>query len=139
MGVTIKMTFKEYLKENSITVTGLSKLTNIPRSTISDIVNNTTNINSCHVSIFVSISRALNITMEDFYNLASNKYVYFRNRFKVILKDSNYILLYDNKEKYICKKDKITTKYIKDIANTDINNILRNERMKSWKTTISNS
>ena len=133
------MTFKEYLKENAITVTGLSKLTNIPRSTISDIVNNTTNINSCHVSIFVSISRALNITMEDFYNLASNKYVYFRNRFKVILKDGNYILLYDNKEKYICKKDKTTTKYIKDIANTDINNILRNERMKSWKTTISNS
>ena len=133
------MTFKDYLKDNSISVTNLSKKTNIPRSTISDIVNDKTNINYCHTAVFVGISKALNITMEDFYNLASGKYVYFRDRFKVVLRDNYYLLLYDNKEDCICKKDKITTKYIIDIANTNIDNILRNERMKSWKMTTLDS
>ena len=132
------MTFKEYLKENSISVTNLSKMANIPRSTVSDISNNTTDIDSCHVLVFYNISKALNMTMEDFYNLVSGKYVYFREGFKVILRNDEYILCYDNKESVLCKVDKITTKYIKDIANTDIDNILRNERMKSWKAITSN-
>ena len=133
------MTIKEYLKENSISITALSKLANIPRSTISDIVNKTTDINSCHVSAFIAISRALNMKMEDFYNLASGKYVYLRDKFKVILKNDSYYLLYDDKEDFICKKDDIPDRYIKDAADTDIDNILRDERMKSWKTTILNS
>ena len=70
--------------------------------------------------------------------IASGKYVYYRDGFKVILRNNDYILCYEDKEIFLCKKDEMTTRYIRDIANTDIDNILRNERMKSWKTTILN-
>lgn len=67
------MAIKEYLKENKISVTKLSKMTNIPRSTVSDVVNGTTDINSCRVIVLKEVAKALNMSMEDFYKLASEK------------------------------------------------------------------
>ena len=59
---------KDLLKEKNISLYKLAQLTNLPYSTLHDLMNNKKKIEDCAVRMVKAISDALNITMDEVYN-----------------------------------------------------------------------
>ena len=59
---------RDLLKEKNISLYKLAQLTNLPYSTLHDLVNNKKKIEDCAVRIVKAISDALNISMDEVYN-----------------------------------------------------------------------
>lgn len=64
------MEFKEYLTENNISVSELSKSANLPYSTVSEIANGKKRMGRCSAETVYSIARALGTTMENILMVA---------------------------------------------------------------------
>lgn len=76
------MTFRTLLNKKNITGYSLSKKSGIPYTTISDLLNNKTTIGNISLKNALSISKVLNINVEDLLDVESEKPVefrYFRN------------------------------------------------------------
>lgn len=63
----------ELLREKNMSIYKCSKLTNIPYTTLSELVNGKTNIENCSVSVVYKLSKALEISMEELIEYALDK------------------------------------------------------------------
>ena len=65
------MTLKDILSEKKISLYQFSKETGIPYSTLSDIVNGKTNIDTCTISTMKKIADGLVMSVDDLYKTLS--------------------------------------------------------------------
>lgn len=83
------MNFKDLLLEKNVTGYALAKTTNIPYTTISDLINGKTSIQNVSLKHAISISKYLKVNVETLAKLESPKLVdfrYFRNNVLSALK-----------------------------------------------------
>jgi len=76
------MNLNRLLAENNMTKYRLSKLTNIPYSTINDIFNHVTDIRSCSVMTVFKISKVLGVSIEKLISEENELDVNFRTDFE---------------------------------------------------------
>lgn len=124
-----------YLIENQISVYKLSKESNVPYTTLNELVRGERSINECSVKVLISLSNSLNLSLDELYKicvsqpkLSENLKPFFWDRdFKTldIQKDKKYIIsrLLDqggfNGYKFI--KNAYTYEEIKEVAKTSRN------------------
>lgn len=68
------MQFNKLLKNNEVTIYGLSKKSGIAKTTLFDISSGKSNIYDCSGRILFKLSKALNITIEDLLRLEYEEY-----------------------------------------------------------------
>ena len=134
----VKMTLKEYLKANGISVLKLHKMTGIPYTTINDIVDRKTDIDKARVDILIRLSRSLDMPIDVFYNLAKalTPTPKLDDGYKIEMSKGKYYIIYNNTKQYLCRNTDTNAVFIEDIAKTYIGNQQRKERMESWMTKI---
>lgn len=132
------MNIKEYIKEKGIKLSNISKVTGIPYTTIGDIVNGKTDIDNASVKVFMKLSEAFSLTMDEFYKLAKETAPTpeLADGYSLKIKNGKYYISGSNGTSYLCKNNELNALYIKDIAETYINNVVRNARMDSWETML---
>ena len=116
---------KDYLNLRKISIYSLSKQTNIPYSTLSDLCNNKVEINNCKLSIVMNIAKALNLTVEELYNISINKdsvieIKKYNTLANIRVRNKRYHVEYSKNNKVIdidlFKVNSINSKYVKDAA-----------------------
>lgn len=60
---------KDYLSKRNISIYELSKKSGVKYSTLNELVNNITNIDNCTIRTGMLIAKALNISMEELYDI----------------------------------------------------------------------
>ena len=91
---------KDYLESRDISVYELSKKSYVPYTTLNEFVNEKKNISDCKIKTIESIATALNLSIEDFLIVATNKKISLSNSweenknkkflFPEIVKNKNY-------------------------------------------------
>lgn len=146
------MNLNRLLAERNISKYKLSKLTNIPYSTLNDIFNNKTDIMNCSVMTVYKISKVLNVSIEtilsdeiDLYLDDRTDFETFKSNVKHLVKDNpinfityvhenHLIISYINKKNYpealylLAMIDYISR--INGIPTLDAYNIVRNQKLK---------
>lgn len=95
---------KEFLKERNITLYKLSKLSNVPYSTINELVNGKKNINDCKIKTVVSISNALNLSIEAFIEIFNGKRLELSNSWEENKYKIFYFPIIINNDNYECNR-----------------------------------
>lgn len=72
--------FKRNLQEKKISVYKLSEMSNVPYTTVNELVNGKKNINDCKVKTIQSLASCLNLTVTSLLGLVNNN--------QIILSDS---------------------------------------------------
>ncbi|MBP3242176.1 MAG: helix-turn-helix transcriptional regulator [Oribacterium sp.] len=132
------MNLKDYIKKNKLKLSAISKTTGIPYTTLGDIVNGKTDIDNAGVKVFMKLAQALSLSMDDLYALAkeTSPTPELDDGYSLKIRNGKYYITTKDSESYLCRNDNLNAHYIKDIANTYINNIARNKRMESWQTML---
>lgn len=102
---------KDYLKTHHITVKSLSVETDIPYSTLNDIVNGKTEIDRVSFGTVRKISGALAITIDELADMCAGPYP-VSSEYKVIIRNKKYYLRYNNEEIFLFKVNRINSDYI---------------------------
>ena len=132
------MNIKEYFEQNKIKISYISRETGLPYTTVGDIINGKTDIDNTSVKVLFKISNALCIPVDKFYEMAKamTPTPELGEGYSLQLKKNIYYIIKNNKAQFLCKNNEANAHYIKDIAQTYINNAKRRERMQTWKTTF---
>ena len=124
------MTLKDYLKEKGISIKHLSTSSNVPYSTVNDIVNRKTDIDKVMTGITLRLADACKLSFTDFYSLAKqNDSLADIQGGKIIIKNKCYYLSYgekkDKKEVYLFKVNKDNERFVKTAAEWEMESIKR--------------
>ena len=132
------MNIKDYVKENGIKLSDISKATGIPYTTIGDIVNGKTDIDNAGVRVFMKLAEAFSLSMDEFYRLAKETAPTpeLTDGYSLKIKNGKYYISGANGTAYLCKNNELNALYISDIAETYISNIARKARMDAWETML---
>lgn len=71
--------FKEYLKKKKISIYKLSELTDVPYTTLNELVNGKKKISDCKIKTIENIAKALNLSIEGLLNILNNKNMVLSN------------------------------------------------------------
>lgn len=71
--------FKKYLLDKKISVYKLSEISNIPYTTLNELINGKKNINDCKIKTIECLSKSLNISIESLLNMLNNRKVNISN------------------------------------------------------------
>ncbi len=133
--------FKDYLKENQISIYQLSKDCGIPYSTLNDLANGKVDIDNCKVGLLLKISEYLGMPIEDTLSLIRGKHKERRNAY-----GTDYLVQVRNKSYYLvmeymgepveielCKVNGNSAYYIEEIARWRSESYIREMRMKEFR------
>lgn len=125
---------KSFLKEKKITTRSLSDQTKIPYSTLNDIVNGKTDLNSVKFEYIKRIAKALDISIDDFDRLFCTKKTEQNVDYTVITKNKNYYLLIEGRKEplHLCKATLLNSEYIDELAAWEYQDIKRKEKLENW-------
>lgn len=130
---------KDYLNSRNISIYSLSKKTNIPYSTLSDLCNNKVEIDNCKLSIVRSIAKALNLSIEELYEIVIQKdniveIKEYNTLAYIKTKNKRYYVEYTKDNKVIdidlFKVNSTNSKYVKDAASWLVEDDLLNSKME---------
>ncbi|MDO4198502.1 MAG: helix-turn-helix transcriptional regulator [Erysipelotrichaceae bacterium] len=130
---------KDYLKNRNISVYSLSKNTDIPYSTLSDLCNGKVEIENCKVDILYRISRYLNLNMNEVYDICKDKDdSFYVERYdtggKIFVRNKTYYVrfIYDDKEvvREVCKVTSRRNLAIKEIASWIAEDYITEKKME---------
>ena len=92
--------FKDYLKEKNLSVYKLSEMSNVPYTTLNELINGKKKITDCKIKTIESIANALNCSIETLLKLLNGKNMVFSNTwednkdkkfyFPIVVKNDNY-------------------------------------------------
>lgn len=92
--------FKEYLKIKNISVYKLAEMSNVPYTTLNELINGKKKINDCKIKTIESISKTLNMSIETLLQLLNNDKKTLSNSwdenktrkfyFPIVVNNSNY-------------------------------------------------
>lgn len=132
---------KELLNQKGITIYQLSKQTEIPYSTLNDIINSKVPIENCRAGILHKLSSILNISMDELYNIVSCTLSVYNEKYNIhgtiTVKSKKYFLdfTYQNTPIHteLHKVNTLTSFYIKEIALWEMEDIISEKEMEeSW-------
>lgn len=123
---------KEYLKNHGMSIYKLCEITKIPYSTLNDLVNQKVDIQNVRAGILFQLSRALEISMDELYQLCSNEIVIRMERYpvsgKVFVRSKQYILefMYRGKQytEVLCPVKKEASMFIESIAKWEMEDVI---------------
>lgn len=137
----------KYLQKQKISIYSLSKSSNIPYSTLNDLVNGKVDINNCKVSILVKLSKALNLNLDSIYKLCvyEDNEVYsstYKVTGTIFTKNKYYYVrfTYDNEniELKVCSTRKENKDYLKTIVLWTFEEYIENREMDKIAKSLSN-
>lgn len=92
--------FKDYLKEKNLSVYKLSEMSNVPYTTLNELINGKKKITDCKIKTIESIANALNCSIETLLKLLNGKNMVLSNTwednkdkkfyFPIVVKNDNY-------------------------------------------------
>lgn len=130
------MELKNFLKKEGISVKSLSNKTKIPYSTLNDLINGKTNIDNMRFGFVRKIAAALSLDINNICEMCQNELPVLQDGV-IFVKNKMYYLRYysadDEKETALCKVTKDSSRFIKDIAEWEMENIREEEMVKSWR------
>lgn len=128
---------KEYMKNIGMNALELSRLSGLPRSTVSDIVNGRTDIDKSRTEVLIAVSRSLGLSVDETYEMAKMCLPTIDDdRFSLIVKEKSFYLhdKSSGENVYVAKNKKVMNRHIREVAQWKIEKIKRDEGMEKWKT-----
>ncbi len=135
-----KQMLKAHLKKRGISVYALAKETGVPYSTLNDLVNGKVRAENCKAGLLFSVSRALNITMDEAYQMCSREEQITRNSYgietSIAVKNKSYYANFEYDggpvEIRLCKISEDSSFYIDEIAAWRSEDYIRQRRMEAF-------
>lgn len=133
---------KEYLKKKEISLYKLAKVCDLPYSTLNDIVNHKVDISNIRAGIVYKISRELDMTMDELYDLCTTKILIHLDKYcidgTVLIKNKKYILEFDYYGEImtseLCSVKKEASMFIETIALWEMEKMVADyERLKMYE------
>ena len=129
---------KQYLKQKNISIYKLAALSEIPYSTLNDIVNHKVDIANIRAGIVFKLANILNISMDELYELCTNQITIYLEGYStkgtVNIKNKKYVLefQYQNKKftDELCPVKKEATMFIESIARWQMEKLIRKYEME---------
>lgn len=89
--------FKEYLKERKLSVYKLSEISNVPYTTLNELINGKKSIEDCKIKTIENIAKALNCSIETLLNLLNGKNIVILNSWEVETRcNDNFVALLED-------------------------------------------
>ena len=129
---------KQYLKQKNLSIYKLAALSEIPYSTLNDIVNHKVDIANIRAGIVSKLANILNISMDELYELCINQITIYLEDYSakgtVNIKNKKYMLefQYQDKEftKELCPVKKEATMFIESIARWQMEKMISDYEME---------
>ncbi len=121
---------KDELKKRHITLRQIQRSSNIPYTTLNDIVNGRTNIDTIGVRVLVAFSHVLGTSLDETYRLFKENQL--SEDCAIEIKGKTYYLKYRGKTYKLCAVNEENTFYIREIAKSAYEEIRSNEEMLAW-------
>ena len=129
---------KQYLKQKNLSIYKLAALSEIPYSTLNDIVNHKVDIANIRAGIVFKLANILDISMDELYELCTNQITIYLERYStkgiVNIKNKKYVLefQYQNKEfaEELCPVKKEATMFIESIARWQMEKMIQKYEME---------
>ena len=130
---------KQFLQQKDLTIYKLSGLSEIPYSTLNDIVNHKVDIANIRAGIIFKLANVLNISMDELYELCTNQITIYLEDYAtkgtVNIKNKKYVLefQYQNKEftDELCPVKKEATMFIESIARWQMEKLISDYEMET--------
>ncbi|MBQ9360741.1 MAG: helix-turn-helix transcriptional regulator [Lachnospiraceae bacterium] len=134
------MNIREYLRNKKIKIIDISRNTDLPYTTVNDIVNGRTDIKNVSIGIAMKFSSALDISLDDFIRLFDAKKIYVDEwQGEISARGKKYYLKYSKDdisgEKYLCKANKLNEKFVDTVAQWALTEIAEKKRLDEWEWT----
>lgn len=141
------MNIKEYLKKNNITIASLQKNTNIPYTTISELINGKVDVDRVYVGSALKLSAACNLSFEAFYALCKKNTDTEDTNVEIKIRNKKYYVSYtiegDRQESYLFKASSDSKRFVKDAAKWEFDIARQNKELEreiseveSWTNSI---
>lgn len=133
-----KMILKEFLEKNGITIYSLAKATEIPYSTLNDIVNVKISSDEIKYGVIRRIASGLNTTVDQVVQMIDNSIPSLPVSYAVIrIMNKSYYLEYRTPKKtvliYLCKANALNLQFVDAMAELRINEFQRKELIdETW-------
>lgn len=129
---------KKYLQQKNLSIYKLAALSEIPYSTLNDIVNHKVDIANIRAGIVFKLANILNISMDEFYELCTKQITIYLEGYAakgiVNIKNKKYVLefQYQNRKftDELCLVKKEATMFIESIAQWQMEKIILNYEME---------
>ena len=96
--------FKEYLKEKKLSVYKLSEMSNVPYTTLNELINGKKKITDCKIKTIESIASALNCSIETLLKLLNGKNMVLSNTWEDNKEKKFYFPIVVNNDNYDCQR-----------------------------------
>ena len=129
---------KQYLKQKNLSIYKLAALSEIPYSTLNDIVNHKVDIANIRSGIVFKLAKILDISMDELYELCSRKISVRTDTYaiegNVFIKNKSYVLVFrfDDKEfiDEICPVKRESSMFIESIARWQMEKMIQRYEME---------
>ena len=129
---------KQYLKQKNLSIYKLAALSEIPYSTLNDIVNHKVDIANIRSGIVFKLAKILDISMDELYELCSRKISVRTDKYaiegNVFIKNKSYVLVFrfDDKEfiDEICPVKRESSMFIESIARWQMEKLISDYEME---------
>lgn len=129
---------KQYLKQKNLSIYKLAALSEIPYSTLNDIVNHKVDIANIRSGIVFKLAKILDISMDELYELCSRKISVRTDKYaiegNVFIKNKSYVLVFrfDDKEfiDEICPVKRESSMFIESIARWQMEKMIQRYEME---------
>ena len=96
--------FKDYLKEKKLSVYKLSEMSNVPYTTLNELINGKKKITDCKIKTIESIASALNCSIETLLKLLNGKNMVLSNTWEDNKEKKFYFPIVVNNDNYDCQR-----------------------------------
>ena len=129
------MIFKEYLKENKIKISDISRKSGIPYTTINEIANGKVDIDKVSIGTGIKLADVCGIEFSQLYDMCKiNTDIPVIKNGQIIVKNKSYYLKYnvlgEKGQLYLCKVNSINSRFVKDMAEWSINDLKNDIKRK---------
>ena len=127
------MTLKEYLKEKKMRIADISRVSGVPYTTVSEIVNGKLDIDRVQIGTGIKVSEACQMSFDEFYKMCKkDNSLPDISGGRLLKKNKSFYLQYDvdgiDGEMYLCKINDDNKRYIRDMAEWTIDDIKEEAR-----------
>lgn len=109
---------KEYLNKKNISVYKLAQDSNVPYTTLNELVNGKKTVNDCKIKTIENIAKSLNISIETLLDIINNKNIYLSNTWEETKSKIYYFPIVITNPNYECNRiHPLKQKIVNDIYN----------------------
>lgn len=129
---------KDYLKEQNISTYSLAKKIGMPYSTLNDLANGKVNVANCRVGFIKSLAEALNISMDDLYDICSTEKEINISKYNlpahISVRNKKYYASFEYGGKSfeipVCEVNEDSTMFINNFAEWDVEDFILEKELE---------